>query len=226
MNTPRPHTGPEAAHDTTQGNDTGTTLDTSRHTGPDTTRDTEPKAQDGTWRTISFGRNVEWSLPQLGLALIGVAGAAVFLQCLWLASGGFDPIWWALVIGPLVTLAYAGTGVPLAFWGLMLVGWFVLTPSGSFSPWSIPGALALLVGHSAAALSATTPPAGGFSTRKIRAWLRPVLLAALAAPAVALLAGALRGGGLEAGPAAYLLGLGGLTIGVFLLRSEPPVQGG
>ena len=177
------------------------------------------------WRTVSFGRGRRWSLPQLGLALLGVASAAVFLQALWHASGGFDPIWWSLVLVPLVTIAYAGSGVPLAYWGLMLVGWFLLTPSGSFSAWSVPAALSLLVGHATAALSATTPPAGDFSTRTLRRWLRWVLVAALAAPAVALLADSLRGGGLEAGPAAYVIGLGGLSIGIFLLRSEPPIQG-
>ena len=177
------------------------------------------------WRRISFGRGTQWSFPQLGLAVLGVASAAVFLQSLWQASGGFDPIWWSLVLVPLVTITYAGSGVPLAYWGLMLVGWFLLTPSGSFSAWSVPAALALLVGHSAAALSATTPPAGEFSTRTLRRWLRWILVAALAAPAVALLADTLRGGGLEAGPAAYVVGLGGLSIGIFLLRSEPPVQG-
>ena len=189
-----------------------------------TRRRTSLATGGGTWRTISFGRGIPWSLPQLGLAVTGVVAAAVYLQSLWLASGGFDPIWWVLVVVPLAALAYAGSGVPLAFWGLMLVGWFVLTPSGSFSPWSVPGAVALLIGHAAAALSATTPPAGGFSTRTTRAWLRAVLLAALAAPAVALLTGALRGGGLDVGPAAYVIGLGGLAIGVFVLRSEPPLQ--
>ena len=178
-----------------------------------------------TWRTVSFGRGRQWSLPQLGLAMLGMASAAVFLQSLWQASAGFDPVWWSLVLVPLVTVSYTGSGVPLAYWGLMLVGWFVLTPSGSFSPWSVPAALALLVGHSAAALSATTPPTGDFSTRTLRRWLRWVLVAALAAPAVALLANTLRGGGLEAGPAAYVIGLGGLSIGIFLLRSEPPAQG-
>jgi hypothetical protein len=178
-----------------------------------------------TWRTVSFTRGKHWSLPQLGLSLLGVASAAVFLYALSQSSGGFVPTWWVLVVAPLVAMTYTGSGAPLAYWGLMLVGWFVLTPSGSFSPWSIPAALALLVGHSTAALSATTPPAGGFSTRTVRTWLRRVLLAALAAPAVAVLAGTLRGAGLEASPAAYVIGLGGLAIGIFLLRSEPPVQG-
>ncbi len=178
-----------------------------------------------TWRRVSFGRGPQWSLPQLGLAVLGVASAAVFLQSLWQASGGFDPIWWSLVLVPLVTITYTGSAVPLAYWGLMLVGWFVLTPSGSFSVWSVPAALALLVGHAAAALSATTPPAGEFSARTLRRWLRWVLVATLAAPAVALLADTLQGSGLEAGPAAYVIGLGGLSIGIFLLRSEPPIQG-
>ena len=178
-----------------------------------------------TRRTVSFGRGRRWSLPQLGLAVLGVACAAVFLQSLWQASGGFDPIWWSLVLVPLVTITYAGSGAPLAFWGLMLVGWFVLTPSGSFSAWSVPAALALLFGHSTAALSATTPPTGEFPARTLRRWLRWVLVAAVAAPAVALLADTLAGDGLEPGPAAYVIGLGGLAIGIFLMRSEPPIQG-
>jgi hypothetical protein len=179
-----------------------------------------------TWRTVSFGRGREWSLPQLGLGLVGMLSAAAFLQSLWMAAGGFDPLWWLLAAVPVVTVAYAGSGVSLAFWGLMLFGWFVLTPSGSLSLWSVPAALALLVGHTAAALSATTPPAGGFSGRVVRRWVGPVLLAGLSAPLVAVLAGALQGDGLEASPAAYVIGLGGLALGVFLLRSEPPLQAG
>ncbi|WP_353510984.1 hypothetical protein [Intrasporangium sp.] len=198
---------------------------TTEPTPPTGHTSTGAESTSRTWRTVSFGRGRQWSLPQLGLALLGTASAAVFLQSLWQASGGFDPVWWSLVLVPLVTLSYTGSGVPLAYWGLMLVGWFVLTPSGSFSLWSVPAALALLVGHSAAALAATTPPTGDFSTRTLRRWLRLVLVAALAAPAVALLANTLRGGGLEAGPAAYVIGLGGLSIGIFLLRSEPPAQG-
>lgn len=178
------------------------------------------------WRSISFGRGQQWSLPQLALGLIGVASALVFLQSLWLASGGFDGRWWLLAIVPLVALPYAGSGAPLALWGLLLFGWFYLTPSDSFSAWSVPAALALLVGHAASSLSATTPPAGSFSRRVVRRWVGPVLLAALSAPLVALLAGALRGDALEASPAAYVIGLGGLALGVFLLRSEPPLQGG
>ncbi|GAA6527192.1 hypothetical protein [Intrasporangium sp. DVR] len=178
----------------------------------------------GGWRTIRFGRGPRWSLPQLGLALVAATSAGLFLGCLSAAAGGFDPVWWSLVIVPLVTLGYSGSGVPLAYWGLMLIGWFVLTPDGSLTPWSVPAALALVVGHSAAALSATTPPAGGFSTRVVRTWVGRVVLAALAAPAVALLAGAVRGGGPGAGPAAYVIGLGGLAIGIFLLRTEPPAH--
>ncbi|MDC5698689.1 hypothetical protein OO014_15645 [Intrasporangium calvum] len=177
-----------------------------------------------TWRTLRFGRGPRWSLPQVALALAGAASAGAFLLSLQAAAGGLDPIWWSLVLVPLVTLTYAGSGVPLAFWGLLLVGWFLHTPAGSFSPWSVPAALALVAGHAAAALSATTPPAGGFPGPVLRTWARRTVLAALAAPAVALLAGALRGGGLEAGPAAYVIGLGGLALGVFLLRTESPVQ--
>lgn len=184
----------------------------------------EEGAAPTTWRTVRFGKGRPWSLPQLGLALAGVASAVVFLLSLQAASGGFDPLWWALAIVPLVTLGFAGSAAPLAFWGLMLTGWFLLTPSGSFSAWSVSAAIALVVGHAAAALSATTPPAGGFPVRVVRTWVGRVVLAALTAPAVAVLAGALRSGGLEASPAAYVIGLGGLAVGVFLLRTEPPAQ--
>lgn len=174
-----------------------------------------------TWRTVSFGRGRQWSMPQLGLALLGCISAAVFLLSLSQASHGFDASAWALVLVPLATAAHAGSAAPLSFWGLMLASWFLLTPSGSFSPWSVPAGLALLVGHAAAALSATAPPAGGFSSRVLRRWLRPVACAALAAPLVGILANALSGAGLGASPAAYVIGLGGLAIGVLLLRTEP-----
>jgi hypothetical protein len=192
--------------------------------GDPTSHEPEATAPPHTWRTVSFGRSQQWSLPQLALGLVGVASALVFLEALWMASGGFDALWWLLAVVPLVTLPYAGSGVPLAFWGLMLLGWFLLTPSGSFSAWSVPAALALVVGHSATSLSATTPPAGGFSRGVLRRWLAPLVLAGVSAPLVAILASAVRGDELAASPAAYVIGLGGLALGVFLLRSEPPLE--
>jgi len=183
---------------------------------------TGPEVDVQTWRTVSFGRGGQWSVPQLGLALLGCVSAAVFLHSLTQASDGFDSLLWALVVVPLVTAAYAGSAAPLAFWGLMLASWFLVTPGGSFSLWSIPAGLALLVGHASAALAATTPPTGGFSARVLRRWLRPVALAALAAPLLGILANAFSGDGLEASSAAYVIGLGGLALGVLLLRTEPP----
>ena len=178
-----------------------------------------------TWRTISFGRGPQWSLPQLGLAVLGVASAGVFLESPVAGLGRLRPH--LVVPRPRPSRDHhvhrvRRTARLLGPDAGRLVRAHAVR---ELSAWSVPAALALLVGHAAAALSATTPPAGEFSTRTLRRWLRWVLIAALAAPAVALLADTLQGGGLEASPAAYVIGLGGLSIGIFLLRSEPPIQG-
>lgn len=177
-------------------------------------------------RTLRFGAGPEWSLSQLGAAAAGMGGVTLFLAALSAAAGGFDAVWWALVLVPLLTLSWAGSAAPLALWALLLLGWFVLTPAGSFSWWSLPAALGAVSAHAAAALAASSPPAGSFTQRTVRRWVRHAAVAAAAAVPVALLAGALSARPLGLVPAAYVVGLGGVAVGLWLLRTSPPTTPG
>ncbi|WP_330472849.1 hypothetical protein [Terrabacter sp. C0L_2] len=174
-------------------------------------------------RTVHFGAGPEWSLSQVGATLAATGGVAVFLASLFLSTGGFDAIWWALVLLPLVTMTWAGSAAPLAYWGLLLFGWFILTPAGSFSWWSLPAAAGCVVGHAATALSASAPPAGSFAAPTARRWLRHTAIAFAAAVPVAVLAGLLAGRSLGLVPAAYVIGLGGVAVGLWMVRTSPPV---
>lgn len=173
-------------------------------------------------RTVHFGAGPEWSLSQLGATGAAVGGVVVYLASLSLAAGGFDSLWWALAALPLLTMAWAGSAAPLLYWALLLYGWFTLTPAGSFSWWSLPAAAGLAVGHAATALSASSPPAGSFTARTARRWLRHTAIASAAAVPVALLAGLLAGRSLGLVQAAYVVGLGGLAVGLWLVRTNPP----
>jgi hypothetical protein len=173
-------------------------------------------------RTVHFGAGREWSLSQLGATGAAVAGVVVFLASLFLAVGGFDGLWWSLATLPVLTMAWAGSAAPVAYWTLLLYGWFTLTPAGSFSWWSLPAAAGLVVGHAAAALSASSPPAGSFTARTARRWVRHTALAFAAAVPVAVLAGLLAGRSLEVVQAAYVVGLGGVALGLWLVRTNPP----
>lgn len=175
-------------------------------------------------RTVHFGAGPEWSLSQIGAAAAAMGGVAVYLASLSLAAGGFDAVWWALVLLPLLTMTWAGSAAPLAYWALLLFGWFVLTPSGSFSWWSLPAAAGCAVGHAAAALSASAPPAGSFTTRTARRWVRHTAIASAAAVPVAVLAGLLAGRSLGLVPAAYVIGLGGVAVGLWFVRTSPPTD--
>ena len=192
-----------------------------------------PLTSDGTsWvarrvrlrRTVRFGAGPEWSLSQLGATGAAMGGVAVYLASLSLAVGGFDTLWWALVLLPLVIMAWAGSAAPLAYWTLLLYGWFTLTPAGSFSWWSLPAAAGCVVGHAAAALSASSPPAGSFTAHTARRWVRHTALAFGAAVPVAVLAGLLAGRSLGLVPAAYVVGLGGVAGGLWLVRTSPPAE--
>lgn len=176
------------------------------------------------WHAIRFGGGSSWSLPQLALAAAATLGVLLFLYGLWHAAGGFDPIWWVLGLVPMATISYAGSVAPLAYWALLLAAWFYLTPAGSFTGWSVPAGLGLLLAHAATALAATAPPGAGFGRATVRRWTRTTAAAALAAPAVALLTTLVSGRALAPSSAAYLIGLGGLTLGVFLMRTTPPDQ--
>jgi hypothetical protein len=175
-------------------------------------------------RTVHFGAGPEWSLSQLGATAAAMGGVLVYLACLAQAAGGFDPVWWSLVLLPLVTMTWAGSAAPLVYWGLLLYGWFTLTAAGSFSWWSLPAAAGCVVGHAAAALSASSPPAGSVTGRTARRWLRHTIVAFLAAAPVALLAALLTGRSLALSPAAYVVGLLGVSVGVWSMRTDPPAE--
>lgn len=173
-------------------------------------------------RLVRFGSGQAWSPDQVALGVLSSAGALIFLLALRAASGGFDPIFWLLVPLPGMLVWRNDSGVPLAYWGLMLFGWFQLTPSGSFTPWSVVAATGLLLGHASAALSASAPPTAAFPGLVVRRWTRRALVGLAAAVAVGLAAGLLSGEVDGLGPLAQAAGLAGLALGVWLLRSEAP----
>ena len=175
-------------------------------------------------RTVRFGAGPEWSLSQLGATGAAMGGVAVYLASLSLAVGGFDSLWWALVLLPLVTMAWAGSAAPAVYWTLLLYGWFTLTPAGTFSWWSLPAAAGCVVGHAATALSASSPPAGSFTATTTRRWVRHTALAFAAAVPVAIFAGLLAGRSPGLVPAAYVIGLGGVAAGLWFVRTSPPVE--
>jgi len=175
-------------------------------------------------RAVHFGAGPEWSLSQVGATVAAMGGVAVYLASLSLAVGGFDAVWWALVLLPLLTMAWAGSAAPLVYWALLLYGWFNLAPAGSFSWWSLPAAAGCVVGHAATALSASLPPAGSFTARTARRWARHTGLAFAGAVPVAALAGLLAGRPLGLVPAAYVIGLGGVAVGLSVVRTSPPVE--
>lgn len=187
----------------------------------------EPQAVpkgDRPHRTLRFGAGPEWSSAQLALGATSSAGAALFLLALHQAAGGFDPVFWALAAVPMLTLSVAGSGASLAYWALMLYGWFLLTDEAGFSWWSLPAAAGLIVSHTATALSASVPPAGMVAGASLHRWGRGVAVAVGAAAVVAVAAAALVGRSLDPGPAAYVIGLIGLSAGVWLVRSNPPSE--
>ncbi|GAA2742554.1 hypothetical protein GCM10009868_12960 [Terrabacter aerolatus] len=177
-------------------------------------------------RTVQFGSGQEWSLSQLGATLAAMGAVAVYLASLSLAAGGFDAVWWALVLLPLLTMSWAGSAAPLAYWALLLFGWFTLTPAGSFSWWSLPAAAGCIVGHAATALSASSPPAGSHTARTARRWARHTAAAFAAAVPVSVLAALLAGRSPGLVPTAYVVGLGGVAVGLVLVRTSPPVDRG
>ncbi len=184
------------------------------------TSPTTSKTRHARW-TLRIG-GPEWSTSQLGLAVAHVLGALVYLACLHRASGGFEGIFWALALVPLLTLSWAGSALPLAYWGLMLFGWFTLTPEGSFSWWSLPAAAGVAVAHAAAALGASVPPATQIGRPELLRWARSTGLAAAAALPVGALAGLLADRDSGAGPTALVVGVLGLAAAVLILRTEPP----
>jgi hypothetical protein len=173
-------------------------------------------------RLLAFGTGAAWSAHQLALAAVASGGAVVYLVALDQASGGFDPVFWLLPVVPALLLRFNGSGAPLAFWALMLFGWFHLTPAGSFSWWAVLGAVGVTLGHASAALSAAGPPGMQIPTPILRRWLRLGLVAVGAAAGVGLGAGLLHGRVGAVGAVAQVVALLGLAGGLWLLRSNPP----
>ncbi|GAB3072623.1 hypothetical protein GCM10027053_42250 [Intrasporangium mesophilum] len=175
--------------------------------------------------TFHFGAGPEWSLRQLALTGAQILAVVLFLVAMGQATGGFDGIIWALATVPLLTMSWAGSAVPLVLWGLLVTIWFYLSPTGAFSWWSLLGATGVALGHAASALSATTPPEGQIAREALLRWARHTGIAYAAAIPVALLVGAVRDRDLAIGPVAFVIGLLGLALGLWLVRSNPPATG-
>lgn len=169
-------------------------------------------------RMLRFGSGNTWSPHQLALAGGSSLGALLYLAALYAASDGFDSVYWLLAPMPALLLGVNNSAAPVVYWALMLFGWFYLTPSGSFSWWSVPAAMGVLLGHVAAALSATAPPQASFPGAVIRRWFWRTLLAAAAAVTVSAAASLLRGHVDAWGAAAQIVALLGLAGALVILR--------
>ena len=176
-------------------------------------------------RTLHFGAGPEWSLSQLGATVAAMGGVAAYLASLFLAAGGFDAIWWGLVLLPLLTMTWAGSAAPLAYWALLLNGWFTLTPAGTSRVSSCCGGMHSR-GMPRPRCSASSPPAGSLTAETVRRWARHTAVAFAAAVPVAALAALLAGRSPGLVPAAYVIGLGGVAVGLWLVRTSPPVDRG
>lgn len=175
-----------------------------------------------TRRTLRFGVGPQWSPHQLALAALSTVGAAIYLAALHVVAPGLSALLWLLLLVPATTMSFAGSGLPLAFWGLLLFVWFVQVPTGSFTWWSLPAAAGLLLAHVSTALSATAPPSGSFTAAHFRRRARPAGVALLVTAVVAAVASWLAGHGIPASPAAYVIGLAGIVVGLWLVRTNPP----
>ncbi|HET8988456.1 MAG TPA: hypothetical protein VFN43_08080 [Humibacillus sp.] len=183
---------------------------------------TGPAAPPSRRRTLRFGAGPEWSFAQLGTTAVATAGVLVYLGALHRAVGGFDGVWWILALVPVATMPWSGSAVPLTLWGVLLIGWFVLTPAGTYSWWALIAAAGVVAGHAAPALSAASPTAGSFSRASVRRWVSHALVAFGAAGAVAVAVAALSGRDLEVGAVGLVVGLTGLAAGLWWVRTSPP----
>jgi hypothetical protein len=179
---------------------------------------------NGSRRLLQLNTGALWSRDQLLLGLLSSAGGLLFLIALDQAAGGFDRIFWLLAPLPALLVSRNDSGFPLAYWGLMLFGWVYLTPVASFSPWAILAAAGLILGHASAALSASAPSTAGFPGRVVRRWAGRLLIALAAAAGVAVAVGALSGEVDSLGPVAQAVGLLGVALGVWFLRSDAPAR--
>jgi hypothetical protein len=175
-------------------------------------------------RTLRFGAGPEWSFAQLGVTGVATAGVVAYLGALHLAVGGFDGVWWLLALVPVVLMPWSGSAAPLALWAVLLVGWFVLTPEGTYSWWAVPAAAGAVAAHAAHALSASSPPAGSFTRATVRRWVRHCLVALCAAGAVVVAVAALSSRDLTIGAVGLVVGLAGVVAGLAWVRTSPPAS--
>ncbi|HET7801197.1 MAG TPA: hypothetical protein VFL38_12300 [Humibacillus xanthopallidus] len=173
-------------------------------------------------RTLRFGTGPEWSFAQLGMTAVATGGVVVYLGALHRAVGGFDGVWWLLALVPLVLMPWPGSAAPLALWAVLLTGWFVLTPEGTFSWWALPAAAGAVAAHAAHALSATSPPAGSFTRATVRRWVRHCVVALSAACAVVVAVASLSSRDLTIGAVGLVVGLLGVAAGLAWVRTSPP----
>jgi hypothetical protein len=173
-------------------------------------------------RTLRFGAGPEWSFAQLGATAVATAGVLVYLGALHRAVGGFDGVWWLLALVPVVTMPWSGSAASLGLWGVLLIGWFVLTPEGTYSWWALTAAAGVVAGHAATALSAASPSAGSFSRATVQRWIRHALVALCAAGAVMVAVAALSSRELGVGAVGLVIGLTGLAVGLWWVRTAPP----
>jgi hypothetical protein len=153
---------------------------------------------------------------------VATAGVLVYLGALHRAVGGFDGVWWLLVLVPIATMPWSGSVVSLGLWGMLLIGWFLLTPEGTFSWWALIAAAGIIAGHAATALSAASPPAGSFSRATVHQWIGHALVALCAAGAVMVAVAGLSSRQLEVGAVGLVVGLVGLAVGLWWVRTAPP----
>jgi len=156
------------------------------------------------------------------MTAVATAGVVVYLGALHLAVGGFDGVWWLLALVPVVVMPWPGTAAPLALWAVLLTGWFVLTPEGTYSWWAVPAAAGAVAAHAAHALSATAPRAGSFTRATVLRWVRHCLVALSAAGAVVLAVAALSSRDLTVGALGLVVGLLGVAAGLVWVRTSPP----
>lgn len=175
-------------------------------------------------RTLRFGAGPEWSFAQLGATAVATGGVLVYLGALHLAVGGFDGVWWLLALAPVVMMPWSGSAGPLVLWAVLLIGWFVLTPEGTYSWWSLIAAAGAAASHAAHALSAASPPAGSFTRATVRRWVRHGLVAVGAAVAVLVAVATLSSRDLTVGAVGLVIGLVGVAAGLLWLRTSPPAS--
>lgn len=137
-------------------------------------------------RFLRVGLAEAWSRDQVVLFALQLAMVAVFLSCLRVAGGSVDG--WGLafaVLGAAAMARWPETPVPLGGWAVLLAWWAVTVPQ-QFTWWAVPAALALLVAHTALAVSALCPRDAALTRALILRTLRRMSMVAAVVGVVAL----------------------------------------